>query len=80
VCECGATVVLQWAKNGIGIDLIAGADQVTASIVITQIVALGSDRAGLIENISSYRASFQNSIDEFYRSCGIVDTATTTAC
>src|SRR6266542_4272372 len=39
MCECRAAIVLQWAKHGIGVDLIARFGQDTAAVVATEIVS-----------------------------------------
>ena len=47
-----STVVLQRAKQRIGIDLIAWAIQITAAIIAAKIVSIGEDRAaGFIEDV-----------------------------
>ena len=38
-----AAVILEWAEQGIGVDLVAGAGQETAAIIITKIVAVRGD-------------------------------------
>ena len=51
--ECGAAIVLQWAKHRIGIDLIAGTGQDPAAVVAADIVTERCDRAA---DIFSYWA------------------------
>jgi hypothetical protein len=38
--ECGATIVLQWAKHRIGVDLIARTGQDTAAVVAAEVIPL----------------------------------------
>ena len=45
MCECGAAIVLQWAEQRIGTDLIAGTIQITAAVVTADVVAVGCDAA-----------------------------------
>src|SRR6266511_802029 len=58
--ECGAAIVLQWAKHRIGVDQIAGTGQDTAAVVAADIVAKRCDRAGVIDDISSCCAGFED--------------------
>ena len=60
--ECRPTIVLQWAKHRIGIDLIAGAIQITASVVAANIVAVRGDCADIIENTMSSRADVEDRV------------------
>src|SRR4030095_3398576 len=46
--ECGTSVVLQWAKHRIGIDLVAGSSQRAAAVVAAEIVPKRVGRAGFI--------------------------------
>jgi hypothetical protein len=39
-----AAVILKWAEQGIGVDLVAGAGQETAAIIATDVVAMRGDR------------------------------------
>ena len=63
--ECRPAVVLQWAKYWIGVDLIVGSREKTASIVITNIVAVGRNRATTRGNdISAGGSSFQDCVPD----------------
>jgi len=43
--QCRTTVILQWAKQRIGVDLIAGAIQIAAAVVAANVVAVRGDCA-----------------------------------
>ena len=43
VSQCWSAVILEWAEQGIGVDLVAGAGQETAAIVTAKIVAVRSN-------------------------------------
>ena len=60
--ECRTAVVLQRAKHRIGVDLIAGAIQITASIIAANIVAVRGDCAEIIENTMSSRADVEDRV------------------
>ena len=62
--ECRATVVFERTKQGLGIDLVAGSREKTAPIVITNIVAVGRNRATRDNNISAGGSSFQDCVPD----------------
>src|SRR6476620_9598840 len=49
--ECRPTVVLQRAKHRIGIDLIAGAIQITAAVIAADIIAVRGHRAKAAKDV-----------------------------
>ena len=49
---------MQWAKDGIGIDLVAGAVQETAAIVATNVVAMSDKAAAIIKDVGARDACF----------------------
>ncbi|PYL71147.1 MAG: hypothetical protein DMF26_20005 [Verrucomicrobia bacterium] len=53
--KCRPPVILQWAKQGIGIDLVPRAVQKTAAIVTTDIVSLRRDRASIVRDVRARR-------------------------
>ena len=60
--ECRAAVVLQRPKHRIGIDLVAGAVQVTPAVVAADIVAVRGDCAEIGENTMSSRADVEDRV------------------
>ena len=62
MCERRAAIVLQRAKQWIGIDLIAWAIQVTAAVVAAEIVAVRGHCAEIIENTMSSRADVEDTV------------------
>ena len=62
MCERRAAIVLQRAKQWIGIDLIAGAIQIAAAVVAANIVAVRGDCAEIIDNTMSSRAHVEDRV------------------
>ena len=62
--ECRPAVVLQWAKYWLGIDVVAGSREKTAAIVITNIVAVGRNRATQENDIRAGGSSFQDCVPD----------------
>src|SRR5215813_15447407 len=60
--QCRAAIIPQWPKQRIGIDLIAGAIQIAAAVVATDIVAVRGDCADIIENAMSSRADVEDRV------------------
>src|SRR6266536_2922931 len=75
--ECGATVVLQWAKHGIGVDLIARAGQDTAAVVAAEIVAERVYPSAVIGDVFSYCAGVEDGVPDPYISTDAVNDAAT---
>ena len=50
--QCWSAVILEWAEQGIGVDLVAGAGQETAAIVTTKIVTVRSNRTAQDKNVT----------------------------
>jgi predicted alpha/beta hydrolase family esterase len=65
VCERWTTVVLQRAKQRIGIDLIARAIQITAAIIAAEIVSIRVDGAAAVEDVFARCAGIQDCVGEF---------------
>lgn len=74
MCECRATVVLQRAKQRVGIDLIARAIQITAAVVTAHIVAAGGNRAAIVEDVRPGRPSVKHGVSNRYRRL-VIETA-----
>jgi hypothetical protein len=49
---------LQWPKDGIGIDLVAWAVQITAAIIVTDVVAMSDKGATIIKDVDARGACF----------------------
>ena len=60
--ESGSSVVLKKAKHRIGVDLIAGAIQIAATVVAANVVAVRGDGAEIIQNAMSSRADVEDRI------------------
>jgi hypothetical protein len=58
VGECWAAVILQGAKQRIGVDLIAGTVQKTAAIIATNVVAMSDKAATIIKDVDARGARF----------------------
>ena len=58
--QCRAAVILQRAKDWIGVDLIAGSIQIAATVVAANIVTVRGDCADIIENAMSPRADVED--------------------
>ena len=56
--QCWSTIILQWAKDGIGIDLVARAVQKTAAIIATNVVAVSDEAAAIIKDVGARCACF----------------------
>jgi len=56
--ECRAAVILQGAKQRIGVDLIAGTVQKTAAIIATNVVAMSDKAATIIKDVDARGACF----------------------
>src|SRR5439155_7578221 len=72
--EGRAAIVLERAEDRVGIDLVAGSSQETATVVTAKVVAVGSDRCSITNDICSRATGFKNSISNLDRAGGI-DTA-----
>ena len=63
--KCWATIILQWSKHRIGIDLVARTGQETAAIVTTDIVSVRGDRGQLCNlKVHSRYSSLQDRIPD----------------
>ena len=56
--QCWPTIILQWAKHRIGIDLVAWAVQKTAAIIATNVVAMSDKAAAIIKDVGARGACF----------------------
>ena len=56
--QCWSTIILQWAKDGIGIDLVAWAVQKTAAIIAADIVSMSDKAATIIKDVDARGACF----------------------
>ena len=59
-----APVILQRAKQRIGVDLIARAIQITAAIIAAKVVSKRRDRATLIEDVFARHAGIQDCVGD----------------
>jgi hypothetical protein len=62
-----AAVILEWAEQGIGVGLVAGAVQKTAAIIATDIVAMSDKAAAIIKNVDAGGACFQDRVPKLER-------------
>ena len=60
-----ATVTLQRTEQRIGIDLIAGAIQITAAIIAAEIVSIGCDRATVVKDVFAQCSGIQDCVGDF---------------
>ena len=63
--EGRAAVILQRPEQWIGVDLIAGASQITAAVVAAHVVAERGNRAGVIENVFARTARVEDCASGF---------------
>ena len=59
-----AAVILQGAKQGVGVDLIAWAGQVAAAVIAAEIVSIRGDCAAVIEDVFARRAGIQDCVGD----------------
>ena len=62
--ERWSTVILQRTKQRIGIDLIAGASQITAAIIAAEIVSIGCDRATVVKDVFAQCPGIQDCVGD----------------
>jgi hypothetical protein len=67
VGHCWSTIILQWAKDRIGIDLVAWAVQKTAAIIATDVVAMSDKAAAIIKDVDARGAYFQDRVPKLER-------------
>src|SRR6266581_377498 len=65
--EGGATVILQWPEQWIGVDLVARGREKSAAIIAAQVVTMRGDRAGVVEDILARSSSVQNRVSDRQR-------------
>ena len=53
---------MQWTKQRIGVDLIAGATQVTTTVIAADVVAVRRDCAEITDNTVSSRADVEDGV------------------
>ena len=69
--ECDPSVVLQWAKQRIGIDLVASRSEETSAVVAAKIVTERSNRAAAVGDA----AGVKNGATELHRRGEVGDPA-----
>src|ERR1051326_8772449 len=77
--ESRAAVILERTQNWIGVDLVAGAGEETAAIVITNIVAVRDNGASVNSDVSARGTGFEDSVPDLEWPCG-EDTAAGVTC
>src|ERR1041385_8895864 len=59
---CWSSIILQRPKQGICVELVSWAGQVTAAIVAAEVIAVRRNRAAVVDNIGAQVASVQNRV------------------
>src|SRR5438105_14459511 len=72
----GAAIILEWAEQGIGVDLIAGSSQETAAVIAAKVVTMRDNGSAVIKN-GPARGTVQNGIRKVDRVDGIDSAALT---
>ena len=71
--ERRAAVVLQRAKQRIGVDLIARPMQIAAAIIAADVVSVRRDRAAVVENVFARCACIEDCVGDFKIAYVVVD-------
>jgi hypothetical protein len=72
--KCWAAVILEWAEEWVGIDLVTGPGQKTAGVIAANVVAVRGNGAAVIKDVNAGGACFQNGIPKVERA-GYIKTA-----
>ena len=70
-----AAVILQRAKQGVGVDLIPRASQITAAVIAAEVVSKRRDCAAVIEDVFARCAGIQDSVSHDQRRGVVIDAA-----
>src|SRR5437773_10130773 len=73
--EGRTSVILQWAKHRIGIDLVTHSCQNAAAIIVAEVITVRGSST-VINDVSSPSPSLKNSVPNRYRPAAVVDAAT----
>src|SRR2546422_1079737 len=73
--QCCSTVVLQRTEERVGVDLVSGTRQITASVIAADVVAMRGNCTPIVRDVRAGRSGVQDSVPNLQR---LVDRNTAT--